>query len=79
MKRPNTAIKNASKEVRSWIIYLEKAIKNAAMYADLRDPETDELDEEGCEDCFGSDGDPLDDLIELSRNMAEIAKEFPRR
>lgn len=77
MKRPNSAIKKASKDVRSWIIHLEKAIKNAAMYADLRNPETEDLDEEACEDCFGFDGDPLDDLIDLSQKMAEIAKEFP--
>ena len=79
MKRPNLAIKLASKDVRTWIIHLEKAIKNAAMYADLRDPETEDLDEEACADCFGFDEDPLDTLIDLSRSMLEIAKEFPRK
>jgi len=79
MKRPTKEINESVTVVRSWIEYLEQAIDHATLYADLRDSETDDIDEEGCESCFGFDGDPLDTLIDLSRDMQEIAKEFLKK
>ena len=79
MKRPTEEINGSVTTVRAWIEHLERAIDGATTYADLQDPETGDLDQEGCEDCFGFDGDPLETLIDLSRDMQEIAKEFLKK